>query len=630
MLSRLFALLPLLAALWAPTSVFSQIAAGRDLSSIERRDHPFAQSGAVVARNVKLIGKWPSNPSNQISIYSLDVIGSYAYVAACVNGVCGLQVIDISAPEHPIARGFVESTFRNIAAFESETAQQPGVYAYLGRDIVNVSLPDSPMVVGVLANFAVTSKVEVVGNTAYFGRGRELRVLDISNPANPRAVGTFVLGDEDLKNVLVVGNFAYTNWLEDGGHFAWEYFRVIDVSEPTNAFQVAIAHYAFGSNLTGPDIPYLNARAVKDEFLYASTAGISPTYEGIWIYDIADPVNIVRVGTYEVPGGQVGEIVVAGNQAFVAAGGAGLRVLDVSDPVRLTEVGYYRPGRSSWNVVLAGSNVALADRSAVYILRFVVPAGVDITPKTLNLRPRARWIHAHIELPEPYDVRDIDIRSILLNDSVPAEPHPTSQRAARDDNGLTVKFSWQAVADILAEGDEVEIKVSGWAAHSYFEGIKTIRVIRDRDAGGLSPVEKGPHDTDRILLHQNYPNPFNPTTTISVTIPEQTHISLSIVDVRGRIVRTLINEVVAKGPKEIHWDGRDGRGDLVSSGVYFYRLVAGDEVLTRKMAVLKELVLSSPGWTTLELFLSKILRERETQNGCPGNFLIVKIIHCAP
>lgn len=591
MLSRLFALLPLLAALWVPTSVFSQTAAGRDLSSSERRDHPFVQSGAVVARNVKLIGKWPSNPSNQISIYSLDVIGSYAYVAACVNGVCGLQVIDISAPEHPIARGFVESTFRNIAAFESETAQPPGVYAYLGRDIVNVSLPDSPMVVGVLANFAPTSKVEVVGNTAYFGRGRELRVLDISNPANPRAVGTFVLGDEDLKNVLVVGNFAYTNWLEDGGHFAWEYFRVIDVSEPTNAFQVAIAHYAFGNNLGGPDIPYLNARAVKDEFLYASTAGFSPTYEGIWIYDIADPVNIVRVGTYEVPGGQVGEIVVAGNQAFVAAGGAGLRVLDVSDPVRLTEVGYYRPGRSSWNVVLAGSNVALADRSAVYILRFVVPAGVDITPKTLNLRPRARWIHAHIELPEPYDVRDIDIRSILLNDSVPAEPHLTSQRVVRDDDmegnkRLVVKFSWQAVANILPEGDEVELKVSGWAANSYFEGYETIRVIRD--AGGLSPVEKRPpQDTERIVLHQNYPNPLNPTTTILVTLPEQVHISLIIFDVQGKIVRTLINEVAEKGPKEVRWDGRDARGTLVSSGVYFYRLIAGDQVLIRKMAVLK-------------------------------------------
>jgi hypothetical protein len=88
-------------------------------------------------------------------------------------------------------------------------------------------------------------------------------------------------------------------------------------------------------------------------------------------------------------------------------------------------------------------------------------------------------------------------------------------------------------------------------------------------------------------LSQNYPNPFNPTTTISFTLPESSKVTLSIYDVEGRLVKTLLDETVGEGYQERIWDGKDAGGNHAGSGVYFYRLTAGAKTLTKKMVLLK-------------------------------------------
>lgn len=90
-----------------------------------------------------------------------------------------------------------------------------------------------------------------------------------------------------------------------------------------------------------------------------------------------------------------------------------------------------------------------------------------------------------------------------------------------------------------------------------------------------------------LNLGQNIPNPFNPTTTISYTIPEKMTVKLTIHDVQGKIVATLVDDVLAEGFKHAIWDGLDAKGTPVASGVYFYRLKAGKQVLTKKMILLK-------------------------------------------
>jgi hypothetical protein len=90
-----------------------------------------------------------------------------------------------------------------------------------------------------------------------------------------------------------------------------------------------------------------------------------------------------------------------------------------------------------------------------------------------------------------------------------------------------------------------------------------------------------------IELSQNYPNPFNPSTTIAFELQHPAYANLSVFDVRGGLVTTLVNGPMTVGSKEMGWDGRDAAGNPVGSGVYFYRLTAGETSLTKKMVLLK-------------------------------------------
>ncbi len=88
-------------------------------------------------------------------------------------------------------------------------------------------------------------------------------------------------------------------------------------------------------------------------------------------------------------------------------------------------------------------------------------------------------------------------------------------------------------------------------------------------------------------LGQNYPNPFNPETTISYSLAKDGHVNLSIYNVRGQKVKTLLNSRQISGANTVTWNGKNEQGETVSGGVYFYKLQTENQALTRKMLLLK-------------------------------------------
>jgi arabinogalactan endo-1,4-beta-galactosidase len=90
-----------------------------------------------------------------------------------------------------------------------------------------------------------------------------------------------------------------------------------------------------------------------------------------------------------------------------------------------------------------------------------------------------------------------------------------------------------------------------------------------------------------LQLSQNFPNPFNPTTTIYYSIPERNNVTLSIYDLLGQKIKTLVNEVKESGSYSISWMGNDDIGNRVVSGVYFLRLISGGASSTKKMILLR-------------------------------------------
>jgi hypothetical protein len=109
------------------------------------------------------------------------------------------------------------------------------------------------------------------------------------------------------------------------------------------------------------------------------------------------------------------------------------------------------------------------------------------------------------------------------------------------------------------------------------------------------PVSVGGNGESVYLPHvyslsQNYPNPFNPSTTIRYDIPDGNGpvlVKVHIYDVRGRLVRRLVDRQMDPGRYQVHWDGRNDQRRSVSSGVYLYRIEAGDFTSTRKMLMIR-------------------------------------------
>ena len=88
-------------------------------------------------------------------------------------------------------------------------------------------------------------------------------------------------------------------------------------------------------------------------------------------------------------------------------------------------------------------------------------------------------------------------------------------------------------------------------------------------------------------LYENYPNPFNPSTTIKYSLKTAGHTKLTIYNMLGQKIQTLVNEPKTAGIHTVKWDGRNSLGEQTSSGVYFYRIEAGDFVKTKRMILIE-------------------------------------------
>ncbi len=128
----------------------------------------------------------------------------------------------------------------------------------------------------------------------------------------------------------------------------------------------------------------------------------------------------------------------------------------------------------------------------------------------------------------------------------------------------------------------------------------TKAILVDRDAQKIpveivSEMKKSKEDftagksvvPQEFSLSQNYPNPFNPETEISYALPNACHVKLSIYNLLGERIRSLVDENQAAGHKTAHWDGTNEEGSKVASGVYFYKMQAGEFTESKKMILMK-------------------------------------------
>jgi hypothetical protein len=114
-----------------------------------------------------------------------------------------------------------------------------------------------------------------------------------------------------------------------------------------------------------------------------------------------------------------------------------------------------------------------------------------------------------------------------------------------------------------------------------------VEIISEINTSEEALIAGKPAVPQEFSLSQNYPNPFNPETEISYDLPKESHVKLSVYNIKGQRVKILVDKIQAAGHKTVTWDGTNEQGDRVASGVFFYRLEAGEFTATKKMVLLR-------------------------------------------
>jgi hypothetical protein len=210
------------------------------------------------------------------------------------------------------------------------------------------------------------------------------------------------------------------------------------------------------------------------------------------------------------------------------------------------------------------------------LLSPLVPVGLQISPPTLNRGSSGRFITAYLQPQLPWHASEIDLSSITLNGSAA----PLSKGGLiTDHNGdgvedLSLKFAREALAG-LPLGQNV-VTVTGTMAGDRvpFEGSFVVEII-------------DPPLTSQLAV-RIAPNPFNPVGEMTFRTASTGKVRLAIVDLRGRLVRTLIDSrYMPPGDHVARIDCRDDKGEELASGIYFYRLQTANGSATGRFTILK-------------------------------------------
>jgi len=92
---------------------------------------------------------------------------------------------------------------------------------------------------------------------------------------------------------------------------------------------------------------------------------------------------------------------------------------------------------------------------------------------------------------------------------------------------------------------------------------------------------------DDFVLNQNHPNPFNPVTNIEFSIKKESYVTLKVMNLLGREINTLVNDITPSGFYSVQWDGKTSSGSFAPSGIYIYQLQSVEGTLSRKMVLMK-------------------------------------------
>jgi hypothetical protein len=494
------------------------------------------------------------------SVHGFRVEGRLGYALCELGGQRVLCTLSLADPEQPAILGHCA-----FPGYPLDMAVSPP-WAYVctfdGLAVVDVGDPAQPQVIGTLALPGTSTCAEPFGEYLFMGyvdAGTGFRTIDVRDPEHPVLVSAVPL-DRPVRSFCRSGDYLiFPNW-EDGqlrNGDRQSDIAVYDISDPVHP--VAAGAFTIEN-------AYVDWLCADGNLLYASFWSFLNQFgNGVVIYDITDPAHPAFLGRYE--GGEgMGQCVPAGNLVFLA-GGSRIDMLDVSDPTAprllhslatpyeilwLQRAGDHLFAMSAYQGLLS---VRVLDRSADASQNLAQSLVLPAAEKTIS--------HVRME----------------------AEATPAAAWEFSADAGA----HWQALP---RPGDWLVLEHPGneplWRATLLYTEIGEPPVVDELRLEWISDATASlPAAPAAFALHAPAPNPFNPATTLRFDLPAACAVKLEIVDVSGRCMRVLVDELLPAGRHEAVWDGRDARGRALASGVYSCRLRAGAFEQARTLVLLK-------------------------------------------
>jgi hypothetical protein len=456
--------------------------------------------------------------------------GRYLYAAA---DVAGLQIVDTA-----------DTTFDVLSTLDTpgeafDIALEGGTAVIAdGTDIVvaDVSDPHAPAIRSVLPDRIAARAVSVANGVAYVTDGPAgLLIIDVSDPAFPAIVSTLDT-PYFATDVASAGSYAYVTDRVYG-------LFVIDTSNPSLPQVVGTLDtpgYAMGLALSG------NLAFIADETT-------------VLVVDVSVPSSPVLIGSTSTPG-LARSVAVLGGRAYVADAFQGLAVIDASDPQLPVVVGGDQSYGSCFGVS-ASDRVYLSDGfNGIHALPLDCDDLTDVEISEFTAASNSEGILLTWKAPETKWVTFRVERSLAF-----------PERFQRIGEPLTAQSVNRFLDDTVEPGRSYSYRLEAQD--------------RSGDIARFGPISIR-FDPPRVhtSLHQNVPNPFGAgSTSIAFSLGQSGTVSLRIFDLSGRLVRTLAEGPLGYGEHAVAWDGRDRHGNIVSAGVYLYRLDTPELTRTRRL-----------------------------------------------
>ena len=429
--------------------------------------------------------------------------------------------------------------------------------------------------------FTYNGKITSAGNLAFLASMDGVQIIDATDPLNPTEISShdmdygYFRGEQYGNDLIVSANSAG--------------FKVIDVTDPasptitaeidsnyyvnstTRVDSVLLVAHSNGMkilNFTDPTNPveigevttagYTRTLVPVGNYVYAANSS------KFVVFDITDRTAPVEIGSWTDSWYGAEEILIDGNYAYIANGpNRGFDIVDITDPANPAGLGTINPSGSSSRL----------DKSGNYVFLAAGTSGLQIIDVSNPLSPNIdnTW-------DEGYSVTDVDVvGTIAYVATYDAGLYLLDISDPTDPIKIVSHMTPNAPRIVLVDGEYVYLIENGGVC--IMEAINTSPMGIDDQPANLLP--------DQITLQQNYPNPFNPSTTIEYSLKVSSKVTISVFNTLGQKVRTLFDGTMPVGDHRLEWDGCSDHGTQLATGVYFYRLLVGDQVKSKKMLLLK-------------------------------------------